>query len=341
MWKRLAATRIKDLMRDFPCVCLLGSRQVGKTTLVRQLFPKARYYDLESPSLQDRIQLDPEGFLRHDSAPIILDEFQTLPLLSQALKVVVDENRHKQGRRSQNGKFILLGSASPLLLKGVSESLAGRVAFVDLDPLTFEEIDNGKPKLTLHELWLRGGYPQAASAHNHRQRRAWFESYTRTFIERDLPFYGVELQPALMNRLLRMLAHTHGQLWNASQLAASTGVSYHTINRYLGILEKSFIIRILQPYHFNISKRLTRSPKIYFRDSGLLHYFLGISNYQSLLDSPYCGASWEGFVIEQLIRHDHFHENNHEFYFYRTQTGLEADLVIGSGPSLTAAFKRA
>jgi hypothetical protein len=313
---------MKKLLDNFPCVCVLGSRQVGKTTLTRMSFPDAQYYDLESTAVQDRARLDPELFLTGSKKLLILDEIQSVPELMPALKVVIDENRKK------NGRFLILGSANPALLKNASESLAGRVGFLDLDPLTTRECRFGVPRLEMNDVWVRGGYAPAAKARNFEQRFAWLEAYIRTFIERDLPRFHLDIQSALMRKILVMISHVHGGLWNASQIASSTGVSYHTVNRYLEILESAFLIRTIQPYFVNIGKRLTKSPKIFIRDCGLRHYLLGIGTMDALRNSPYCGSSWEGFIIEEIIRHEHSMYVPGRFFFYRTQIGLEADLVF-------------
>lgn len=322
MWKRTAESRLRNISRQFPCACVLGARQVGKTTLAQNTFTKAAYYDLENPGIRQRIRIDPEGFLQEQKGMLILDEIQFLPELYQYLKVVIDKEK------GENGRFVILGSASPELLKGVSESLAGRIGFIDLDPLISEESATGKPTIPLNELWLNGGYPGALLKKKADAIADWQDAYTRTFIERDLHRLGIDVKPNFLRKLITMIAHVHGGLWNASQLASSAGVSYHTINKYMEILEKAFLIRILAPYHKNIGKRLIKSPKVYLRDSGLLHFFLNIRNMDHLLCSPYCGNSWEGFITEELIRFEKAHHPLSRFFFFRTQTGVEADLLI-------------
>jgi predicted AAA+ superfamily ATPase len=330
MWKREAARLLRQVMKEFPCACILGPRQVGKTTLAKSIFPRAGYHDLESPSLRERIRLSPSAFLQAGKRPIILDEIQYLPELWQFLKVEIDANR------SAKGRFLILGSAHPDLIKGASESLAGRIGFVDLDPLVPAEAARGIPSLTLEEVWLRGGYPEAAKKANAAARGRWMDAYMRTFIERDLPGEGVQADPQLMRKLMLMVAHAHGGIWNASQLAASAGVSYHTVNRYLEILERSFLIRRLPPYFTDIGKRLVKSPKIYVRDSGLYHHLIGIRDMGHLAAAPQSGASWEGFILEAIIRHTALQDEPATPYYYRTQKGLEADLVLQSGTSLSA-----
>ena len=328
MWKREAEKRLKVILRNFPCVGILGARQVGKTTLAKMAYPRATYYDLESPSLRERFRLAPESFLR-GNAPIILDEIQFVPEMWEFLKVEID------ARRSSKGRFLLLGSAHPDLIRKASETLAGRIGFLDLDPLGPAEAEAGSPSLTLEESWLRGGYPEPAKQKRSESRALWMESYLRTFIERDLSQGSVEANPALMRKLIMMAAHVHGGIWSASELAASAGVSYHTVNRYVDILEMSFLVRKLPPYFTNIGKRLVKSPKIYLRDSGLLHYLTGINSQEDLLNSSRCGASWEGFLVESLIRHAHLSGPGIEPFFYRTQRGLEADLLLKKGKDIS------
>lgn len=300
----------------------MGARQVGKTTLAKTAFPKGTYHDLESPSLRERFRLAPEAFLREGGSPVILDEIQFVPEMWEYLKVEIDR------KRAARGRFLVLGSANPALVRKASESLAGRIGFLDLDPLGPAEAMAGTPALTLEEAWVRGGYPEPAKLKQGESRTRWMESYLRTFIERDLPAEGISADPALMRKLIMMVAHVHGGIWSASELAGSAGVSYHTVNRYLDILERGYLIRKLSPYFVNIGKRLVKSPKVYIRDSGLYHHLSGISGLEELTHSPKCGPSWEGFQIESLIRHAHAVGTGFEPYYYRTQRGLEADLLL-------------
>lgn len=322
MWKRESQKNLKSILRQFPCGCILGARQVGKTTLARTAFPKGTYHDLESPRTRERFHLGPEAFLREGNAPLILDEVQFVPEIWEFLKVEID------AKRSSKGRFLLLGSANPALIRKASESLAGRIGFLDLDPLGPGEAMAGTPSLVLDEIWMRGGYPEPAKMKLRDPRARWMESYLRTFIERDLPAEGISADPALMRKLLMMVAHVHGGIWSASEIAASAGVSYHTVNRYVDILERGFLIRKLAPYFTNIGKRLVKSPKVYIRDSGLYHYLTGISGLEELVNSPRCGPSWEGFLIESIIRHANAGAPGTEWFYYRTQRGLEADLVL-------------
>jgi len=267
MWDRLAAVRLRRLWRQFPAVLILGARQVGKTTLARQTFPRLPYVDLEEPRSRERFQDDPAFQLeRYATTPVILDEAQAVPELFAALRGAIDRQAQKPGR------FLLLGSAQPSLIRGVSESLAGRVGVLDLDPLTTAEARSGTPRRAWPALWLRGGFPAALRG----DFRDWWEGYLRTYVERDLPQLGVGADPLLLRRLLTMLAHAQGGLLNASALGQSLGVSYHTVQRYLDVLEQTFLVRRLAPYHRNVRKRLVKAPKVYLRDTGLLHHLLNL-----------------------------------------------------------------
>src|SRR5438552_788370 len=230
MWDRLTAVRLRRLWRQFPAVLILGARQVGKTTLARQTFPRLPYVDLEEPRSRERFQDDPAFQLeRYASTPVILDEAQAVPDLFAALRGAIDRQAQKPGR------FLLLGSAQPSLVRGVSESLAGRVGILDLDPLTAVEVAVGRERRPWTEVWLRGGYPDPLRTGNFRE---WWEAYLRTYIERDLPAMSIGADPILLRRLLAMLAHQQGGILNSSQLGASLGVSNHTVNRYLDVLEQ-------------------------------------------------------------------------------------------------------
>ncbi len=328
MWNRKSEKKLKLLLKKFPCVCILGARQVGKTTLVKNTFRESNYFDLESITVSSRISLDPEGFLRSFKNLVILDEIQSIPELTQSLKVVIDEDREK------NGRFIILGSAHPSLIKKASESLAGRVAFIDLETLSQLEYNLENSKEKLNDLWINGGYPTICQDHNTQFKSEWFDSYLKTFIERDLSSYNIDIQPQLMRKLILMISHLHGQQWNASAVASSAGITYHTANRYLNILDSAFIARILKPYHVNIKKRLVKSGKVYLRDSGIYHHLLQIQSLDALLSSPYAGNSWEGYIIEEIIKQFSFHIKNPNFYYYRTHTGLEADLILDFGTNV-------
>lgn len=322
MWQRLAIQTLADLWRQFPAVAILGARQVGKTTLARQFLPQSVYCDLEDPFTrqlfeeQPRYQLESRG-----ASPLILDEAHLVPPLFAALRGVIDQERNRTGR------FCVLGSAQPALVRAVSESLAGRVGILDLGPLCAIETATTEPILDWRTLWLHGGFPDAAKG----DFRAWWESYLRTFVERDLPQLGLHPQPVLLRRLLTMLAHLHGGLLNMSNLGASLGVSHNTVAHYLDILEQTFLVRRLPPFFRNVGKRLTKSPKIYLRDSGLLHHLLNISTFDELQHHPALGQSWEGFVIEELSRREKVIHPHGQFFFWRTAAGAETDLVIDRG----------
>lgn len=322
MWKRLAAPRLRDLWRQFPAVLVLGARQVGKTTLAQQTFPKLPYCDLEEPRLRLLFSEDPTFQIESRAKPgLILDEAQSVPAVFSALRGVIDRSR------SQNGRFLLLGSAQPALIRQVSESLAGRVGILELEPLTAREAGRGDPAQPMEKVWLQGGFPDALRG----SHREWWEAYLRTYIERDLPHLGLTADPLLLRRLLTMLSHAQGGLFNASQLGKSLGVSYHTVQRYVDILERTFLVRRLSPYHRNIGKRLIKSPKMYLRDTGLLHHLLNISSLEDLDHHPIRGASWETFVMEDLARRERLRNPHSQFYFWRTAAGAEVDLVIDRG----------
>lgn len=322
MWRRLATSRLRALWKQFPAVLILGARQVGKTTLARRTFAKLPYVDLEDPRLRELFTADPRFQLDERAASgLILDEAQRVPELFAALRGAID------AERSRKGRFLILGSSQPALVRAVSESLAGRVGILELDPLVALETAKGAPKLGWRRLWLAGGFPDAVRGDS----REWWEAYLRTYVERDLPALGVSAEPLLLRRLLTMLAHQQGGLFNASQLGGALGVSYHTVQRYVDILEQTFLVRRLTPYARNIGKRLTKSPKLYLRDTGLLHHVLNIGSSDELDTHPIRGASWETFVIEDLLRREHVAHPHATAHFWRTATGEEVDLVIERG----------
>ena len=318
---RYYVSPLKKRLAQFPIVCLLGPRQCGKTSFAKHCLKDWAYFDLEKPSHRIPVESDPESFLKNHFQKIIFDEAQQLPSLFPVLRSFVDEHRKK-------GMFLLLGSASPHLIRGASETLAGRICFLDMAPFHILEVEQEEA------LWLKGGFPDAFLARTGEQRTQWFEAYTRTFIERDLSLYGVGVDPLQMRRLMTMLAHMHGGILNASELGNSLGINYHTVNHYVDILEQTFLVRRLKPYFANIGKRLVKSPKIYFRDSGLLHYFLNIPGGKDLMMHPKQGASWEGFVIEQISQWIYLNYPGTEVYFWRTATQQEADLLIKRGDQL-------
>jgi len=295
-----------------PVTSLLGPRQCGKTTLAR-LFAKqssAHYFDLESPADQQRLQ-NPELMLSQLQGMVILDEIQIRPELFNVLRILVDNP-------DVHVKFLILGSASPHIIKNVSETLAGRVEFIELSGFNIQEADN------IQQLWLRGGFPRSFLAQTEADSQVWRDGFIRTFLERDIPMLGITIAPTAMRRFWTMLAHFHGQTWNASELGRSMGLSDKTVRSYLDILTATFMIRQLQPWHENLRKRQIKAPKIYFRDSGLLHNLLNIPDYHSLTGNPRQGASWEGFALEQVLQII----NPPEAYFWSTYSGAEVDLLF-------------
>ena len=280
---------------------------------------KSVLIDLELDSDLRKLE-DAETYLQsHRDKCVIIDEIQRMPRLFTLLRALVDLERRP-------GRFIILGSASPRMIKDSSETLAGRISYSELAPFSLPEIESIK---TQEEHWLKGGFPDALLAPSEKFTWRWLQNFIRTFIERDLRELGHEISNVMLSRLLSMLSHIQGQLLNSSELSRSLGVSVPTVNRYLDLLEGSFIINRLQPYFRNIKKRLVKSPKIYFRDSGVLHQISNINGRETLLGHIVAGASWEGYVIEQVRR---VSENRLEMYFYRTHGGAETDLVlIGPG----------
>jgi predicted AAA+ superfamily ATPase len=328
MIDRAYGAALRALLRRFPAVTILGPRQCGKTTFIRQELSDWTYVDLERPSDATPLAADPEARLGQLGDGVILDEAQRLPGIFPVLRGLIDR------RRSRKGRFVLLGSASPSLARGISESLAGRTAFLDLPPFRWDEVEGRRTAGGLATLWLRGGYPDAFLSRGDGARHDWMEAYTRAFIERDLPALGIDVSASQMRKLWTMLAHVNGGLWNASQLAASLGVSYHTVNRYVDILEQAFLVRKLAPYFANVGKRLVKSPKVYFRDSGLLHYFFGIRSARQLETHPARGASWEAFVVDQLLSAYRRRDPGNQAWYWRTAQGDEVDLLIQIGSRL-------
>ncbi|MCD4654583.1 ATP-binding protein [bacterium] len=319
MIRRHAEIIIQNLADQFPAVLILGPRQCGKTTLAKH-FIRAEYFDLERPSDLQIFINDIELALNRFEPPLIIDEAQILPDLFPVLRSIIDLNRQ------QNGQYYLLGSVNPVLIKQISESLAGRVGIVELTPFLYTEITSLGIDLLTH--WLKGGFPDALRAKTESKWQRWHENYLRTFVERDIPRYGKKISSIQIRRLVAMLAHQHSGLFNASELGRSLGVSYHTVNAYLDLIEGHFLIRRLPPYFPNIKKRIVKSPKVYIRDTGILHYLLGISGERSLLESPKRGNSWEGFMIEQIISREMLQRIGSQFYHYRTHAGAEIDLII-------------
>jgi uncharacterized protein len=324
MIKRITEPLVLDRLSDYPAVALVGPRQCGKTTLAQAL--GGRYFDLEQES--ERLRLDLEW--EHLSAGkdlVILDEAQSWPDVFVRLRGTIDQERKRMGR------FLLLGSVSPALMVHVSESLAGRLSLIELTPFLLSEL---KSKASHSRRWLCGGYPDGGVMEFKHYPR-WQVDYLALLSQRDLPTWGLSAKPQTTDRFLRMLAAVHGQEWNASQVGSSLGLSYHTVNSYLDYLVGAFLIRRLQPYQTNIKKRLVKSPKVYWRDSGVLHALLNVADDKALLSQPWVGASWEGFVIEQAIGALTAQGENFYAYYFRTSDQHEIDLVLDFGKDLWAA----
>ena len=325
MIRRRYDTLLRRLLRAFPVVTVLGPRQSGKTTFIRQALPRWTHLDLDRPSEATPLAADPEARLAQLRDRIVFDEAQRVPALFPVLRGVIDRYRARKGR------FVLLGSASPSLVTAISESLAGRTAILDLTPFRWDEVAGRRAAGDLGTLWFRGGFPEAFLQRDDRRRLDWAEAYTRTFIERDLALLGIGVSASQMRRLWTLLAHANGGLWNASQVAASLGISYHTVNRYVDILEQTFLVRKLPPYFANIGKRLVKSPKVYFRDTGLLHFFLGIHSPSALDVHPSRGTSWEAFIIDHLVSAYTRETTGARPHFWRTAQGDEVDLLVEWG----------
>lgn len=325
MYDRLLHRRLQPALEthlaEFPAVALLGARQCGKTTIAQQLVHDKGgiYLDLERPA--DRLKLsDPELFLaQHVGRLVCLDEVQRAPDLFPVLRGLVDRDRRP-------GRFLLLGSASPELLRQGSETLAGRLGILELTPfLVGEVVPAGRADVL--GLWRRGGFPDSLLARSEEASVRWREAFVRTFLERDIPALGFRVASETMGRFWRMLAHHHGQLLNQSELGRALGVNHTTARHYLEMLKQTFMVRLLPPLAANMGKRLVKSPRPYVRDSGLLHTLLGLESMDDILGHPVCGASWEGFVVEQVLAA----YPTWKASFYRTAGGAELDLVLERG----------
>jgi uncharacterized protein len=325
MIPRSAEPLLKRLAAQFPAVLMLGARQCGKTTLARH-FVDGRYFDLEKPSDAQVFAADIEYALRQFKGTLILDEAQTLPPLFPVLRALIDEGPRLRGR------YLLLGSVSPELVRNISESLAGRVGILELTPFLFPEVA-GRRGVKIETLWLRGGFPEAFLARNTEEWQGWQENYLRTFVERDVARHRLTLSAAEVRRLMTMLAHSHGGILNYSDLGRSLGYTYHTVQSLFDLLEGYFLIRRLAPYHANLGKRLVKAPKAYIRDSGMLHHLLGLRDHDGLITSPARGNSFEGFMIEQIVSLETLRAPGSGYYFFRTHVGAEIDLLIDRGQS--------
>jgi len=304
-------------VEELPGVALLGPRQCGKTTLARQVAAEtgARFFDLENPDDEAALE-NPMLALEGLGGLVVLDEVQRRPELFPVLRVLMD-------REGAPAKFLLLGSASPFLVRGVTESLAGRVAFIDLQGFLLDEVGAAD----LSGLWARGGFPRSFLADDENSSHGWRRDFIRTFIEKDFATLGLGATPSSLGRLWQMAAHYHGQTLNASEIGRALGESYKTVQRHLELLEGAFMIRLLRPWFENLGKRLVKSQKLYVRDSGLFHSLLGIGSYESLLGHPKIGASWEGFALEQILAR----LPKMDAWFWGTQAGAELDLFVQAG----------
>ena len=324
--KRHITEEFQEFMQIFPATGILGPRQVGKTTLAKQLAQMGDflYLDLERQTDREKLSIDPSFFLSQFSEKcVILDEIQFMPALFSELRGIIDSDRRP-------GRFIILGSASPEVIRGSSETLAGRVGYLQLTPFTLQEVDN------LQQLWLRGGFPSSFLAQSSKASNLWKRNFITTYIQRDLGLLGLQTEVQVMDRFWRMLATVQGNLVNAEQFGRSLDVSRTTIMRFIDFLEAAFMLRVLRPWFRNINKRLVKSPKIYLRESGLLHSLLAIDTHETLLNHIVIGASWEGFVIEQIMNcaGDDFRP-----WFYRTQQGAECDLLLEKNGIIVAAIE--
>jgi len=319
---RSLADKIRVKLANFPAVAMLGPRQCGKSTLAHRLareFPRTVYLDLERPSDLARLD-DPEAFFTMNQGRLCcLDEIQRKPEIFPTLRSMIDAT-------GSNGQFLILGSASRDLIRQSSETLAGRISYAELTPFLLSEL-HLSGTTSLRELWLRGGYPRSYLAKSLETSGIWREDFVRTFFEREIPLLGFRYSPAVLERFWKFCGHVHGQLLNLSKLGGSLGVNYHSIKNYTDLLERTFMLRLLPPYSANIKKRLVKSPKLYVRDSGLLHGLLGISTHNDLLGHPVYGASWEGFAMENILSE----LPEWDASFFRTSNGAEIDLILQRG----------
>lgn len=308
---------VERKLAKMPAVALLGPRQCGKTTLAKML--GSRYFDLELDSARTRVDIQWDELMSSQDL-VVFDEAQVHPPVFSRLRSAIDEDR------GRNGRFLILGSVSPVLMTQVSESLAGRMGIVELTPLLLGEM--GVENLDL--LWLNGGFP-GGGVLGSGMFPDWQLDYLRLMAERDLPEWGLGAMPSLTARLMKMTAAVNAQPLNLSQLGQSLGISHPTVRRYLDFLEGAYLLRFLQPYHANVRKRLVKAPRVYWRDSGLLHALLGVKSYDQLLEHPSVGFSWEGFVVEQVISTIRMLGMTADFFYFRTSDGYELDLIVETG----------
>ena len=328
--QRLVSKQLLRYLSTFPCVAILGPRQVGKTTTAKVLLDqdpaKSIYIDLESEEDLQKLNNAEQYFNERQDKLIILDEIQRKPDLFPLLRAVIDKKR-------TNGRFIILGSASPELLAKSSETLAGRIAYLEMHPLLYQEI---RPTFSFDDLWLKGGLPNIFLQQDNVLSYEMKVQFIQTYMERELPILGLSASPVVLKNLLRMVAHTQGQIVNYSEIAGSLGVEVNTVKRYLDYFENAFLIRRLQPYFTNSKKRIVKSPKIFIRDTGILHTLFNIDNKEELAGFPGKGHSWESFVIQQIIP---LLKPGISWFFYRTQDGTELDLVLERGGEPVLGFE--
>lgn len=315
MLRQKFLTLIEQHFQIHKVCALLGPRQCGKTTLSRQFaklkeIPRINIFDLEDPLDLERLS-EPMLALSNLHGFVIIDEIQYKPNLFSILRVLVDKT---------DIKFLVLGSASRDLIKQSSETLAGRIGYIEMTPFVLSEVSD------INNLWLRGGFPLSYLADNEDLSFLWRQNYVKTFLERDIPNLGFSIPAIQLRKFWVMICHYHGGIFNASELGNSLGISYHTAKSYLDILEGTFMIRVLRPWYENLKKRQVKTPKIYFRDSGIYHTLLGLNNYESIITSPKIGASWEGFALEQVIRY--YNAEPEECYFWSSHNIAEIDLLI-------------
>lgn len=326
--RRALSASVREALVRSPAVALVGPRQVGKTTLARALLPgdSPQWFDLEDPQVEAQLA-EPLVALRDLRGLVVIDEIQHAPDLFKVLRVLID-------RPGAPARFLLLGSASPALLRQSSESLAGRIEIIEIGGFTLDETGVASAPA----LWLRGGFPRSFTAPDEADSGLWRREFIRTTVERDLPQLGVNVAAPALYRFWAMLAHYHGQVWNAADPARSLGVNESTVRRYLDLLTQAYLIRQVQPWFANLGKRQVKAPKIYLRDSGLLHSLLGIGDAAALARHPKSGASWEGFALDQVLRI----ARPDEAYFWATHAGAELDLLmIKDGRRVGVEFKRA
>ena len=324
-YPRRISPAIEKSIKANPVTAILGARQTGKTTLAKKLFAKQKngiYLDLEKPSDRSVLSDAEQFFNLHKNAFIFLDEIQLMPDLFPLMRSIIDDHSYKI-------KFLVTGSASPDLLRQSSQSLAGRISYFELTPLLLLEIFHKKK---LEDYWLKGGFPLSLLANDNEDSTNWRKNFVLTFLERDLRNFGYNIPPETLNRLWKMIAHVNGQILNYSQFSQSLGLSDTTIRKYIDILNNTYMVRTLQPFHYNVKKRIIKSPKIYIRDSGILNSLLNINDFNDLFSHPVYGSSWETLCIENIINT----LKNWDPYYYRTSNGNELDLVLTKANKIIA-----